>query len=130
MTILALRTDNPEAEVYLLEDDKVVDSIKWQAHRELSDTIHIKIKEILNKSSKQLGDLEGLVVFKGPGSFTGLRIGAVVGNTMAYALNIPVVGSLSDDWLAEGAKKLLAGSNDKIVTPEYGKPANITAPRK
>jgi tRNA threonylcarbamoyladenosine biosynthesis protein TsaB len=40
-------------------------------------------------------DIEGVVCFKGPGSFTGLRIGLTVGNALAYAQNIPVVASKS-----------------------------------
>lgn len=130
MLILAIRTDKPEAELYLFEDTKKVGELKWQAHRELSDTIHLKIQQILNKSSKQLDDLQGLVCFSGPGSFTGLRIGAAVANALAYSLDVPIVGSLGADWLKTGVDKLSTGQNDRIVTPEYGSPPNITARRK
>lgn len=147
MLILAIRTDKPEAELYLLEDTKKVGELKWQAHRELSDTIHLNIQQILNtfdkgsaltmskaelvnKSSKQLNDLQGLICFSGPGSFTGLRIGAAVANALAYSLGIPVVGLLGADWLKAGIDKLSTGQNDRIVALEYGSPPNITARRK
>lgn len=130
MLVLAIRADKPEAELYLLDKEVILESVKWLAHRELSNTIHKKTLEILNKLSKDIKDLEGLIVFQGPGSFTGLRIGAVVANTLAYALDIPVVGAVNEDWLAKGAKMLLAGRNDKIVLPRYGREANITTPRK
>ena len=45
--ILALRSDKPEAELYLFDDGKKIAEIKWEAHRELADTILGKIKEIL-----------------------------------------------------------------------------------
>ncbi len=44
--ILALRTDKPEAELYLYDDKACLDSLTWQAHRELSDTLLIKIDEL------------------------------------------------------------------------------------
>ena len=72
--------------------------------------------------------IKGLAVFTGPGSFTGLRIGITTMNTIAYALDIPIVGTTGDDWLADGLARLRAGENDRIVTPHYGKPPNITKP--
>ncbi len=130
MKILAIRTDKPEAELYLYNGQKQLAELKWQAHRELSDTIHLKIQQILDKSSIKLEELDGLIIFRGPGSFTGLRIGATVANTLAYAYSIPIIGSLGPDWLKSGIQKLLAGQNDKIAVPEYGAEPNITKPVK
>ncbi len=130
MLILAARTDKPEAEIYLLENGEELARIVWLAHRELSDTLHLKIKELLDSQNKKLDDLAGLIVFRGPGSFTGLRIGITVMNTFAYSLNIPVVGVLGKNWIKDGVRVLLGGGNDKIVLPEYGAEPNITTPKK
>ncbi len=130
MLALTIRTDKPEAELSLIDSGQQLSAIKWQAHRELSDTIHLKIKELLNKSGKKMEELEGLVIYKGPGSFTGLRIGFAVANTMAYALNIPIVAADGKDWAKTGCKKMAAGQNDKIALPEYGSPPHITKPKK
>jgi tRNA threonylcarbamoyladenosine biosynthesis protein TsaB len=102
----------------------------WQAHRELAETIHKKIQQMLSELSKSWNDIEGIVCFKGPGSFTGLRIGLTVANALAYAQNIPVVARTDPNWLERGIKDLLAGQNDKIVVPEYGAEPNTTKPRK
>jgi len=123
MIILGLRTDKPEAELYLYKDQQPLGELKWQAHLELSKTIHRQIKKLLNKSSISLKDVEGIVCFQGPGSFTGLRIGLSVANTLAYANSIPVVAKRGDDWLESGIKDLLAGKNDKIAVPYYDRPA-------
>lgn len=123
MLVLALRTDKPEAELYLLKNGEILQSVKWQAHRELSDTIHLKIKQMLDKSSIELKDLKGLVYYIGPGSFTGLRIGAAVGNALAYAFHIPIAGSTGPDWVESGLKMLAGGNGGKQVIPEYGAPA-------
>ena len=127
--ILGIRTDKPEAELYVA-DEVVAEQLAWQAHRELSNTIFYKLDEILDSAGIGFKDLKGIVVFKGPGSFTGLRIGVTVANTLSYALNIPVVGSTGEEWLSEGLKLLKANQNHKVVVPTYGGEANITKPRK
>lgn len=130
MKILAFRTDKPEAELYIYDGHKKLAEIRWQAHLKLAESLNTKIKEILNKSSISYGDLDGIVVYKGPGSFTGLRIGMSVANALAYAQSIPIVAKTGDDWLKETVKTLANGHNDKIATPEYGAPVRVTKPKK
>jgi tRNA threonylcarbamoyladenosine biosynthesis protein TsaB len=128
--ILTLRTDKPEAELGLYDGDNQMAYMKWQAHRRLAETINDKIDEILNESSKSLHDIQGIVCFKGPGSFTGLRIGLSVANALAYGLKIPVTAQPDPRWLEKGIDELLAGRDDKIALPEYGAPVNTTQPKK
>lgn len=52
MTILTIRTDKPEAEVGLFEGDEELAYEKWQAHRQLSLTIHNKIRDLLKSQGK------------------------------------------------------------------------------
>ena len=127
---IAIRTDKPEAELRLFEDSKEVDSIKWQAHLQLAETIHKKIKELMAANQHSMNDIDGLIVYKGPGSFTGLRIGASVANTVADVLSVPIVGTSGDEWVQQGINKLLGGENDNIISPEYGENAKTTTPRK
>lgn len=128
--ILALRTDKPMSEIYLCDSTKVVATYEWEAHRQLADTIHTKMLELLTQNSLHWADISGLVVYRGPGSFTGLRIGITVANTLAYALPAPIVGEKDGQWLQNGLVRLQNNENDKIVLPEYGGEANITAPKK
>lgn len=128
--ILTIRTDKPEAELGLFKDGKQLVYVSWQAHRELSATIHRKMSELLKSQDKKLEDVQGIVCFKGPGSFTGLRIGLTVGNTLAYGLGIPIAGTTGEDWIKSGIKSLQSGANDQTVLPEYGAEANITVQKK
>lgn len=130
MLVLAIRTDKPEAEVGVFDGQNKLAYETWQAHRELSSTIHKKIEDVLKSQNKKLEDLEGIVVFQGPGSFTGLRIGLTVANTMAYGLDIPIVGAQGDDWATMGIKRLEAGEKDQIALPEYGAPVHITKAKR
>lgn len=129
--ILTIRTDKPDAEIGLFTpagEEIVYDT--WYAHRELADTLLLRIRDLLQKQGKSFTDVAGVVVFQGPGSFTGLRIGITVANTFAYAREIPIVGVMDEDWIAVGVKRLSKGENSKIILPEYGAEAHITAPRK
>jgi tRNA threonylcarbamoyladenosine biosynthesis protein TsaB len=130
MLILTIRTDKPEAEIGLFEDNAQLSYHAWQAHRELGQTIHTTITKVLAEQQKTLNDIEGIVAFQGPGSFTGLRIGLSVANALADGYGIPIVGTMSDEWIAQGCEKLRQDQNDRVVMPEYGAPVHITAPKK
>lgn len=130
MLILTIRTDKPEAELGLFEDDAKLAYSVWPAHRQLAETIHLKIKELLESQGHSLDDLEGMLVYEGPGSFTGLRIGISVANALAYSLDIPIIAATGDDWLPAGIQAIRDGQNQHIALPEYGSPPHITTPRK
>lgn len=130
MYILALKTANPEAEIYLYKNDLLIEKYIWVADRKLADTLNYQINEIIDRNKLVYEDLGGLAIFKGPGSFTGLRIGISVFNTIAYTLEIPIIGSSGDNWLSDAISGLISNKNDKLVIPEYGSEPNITKPRK
>jgi tRNA threonylcarbamoyladenosine biosynthesis protein TsaB len=130
MLILTIRTDNPEAELGLFEDDKQLAYEKWHAYRELSNTILKKLDELMKSQNKKFADVQGIVCFKGPGSFTGLRIGLTVGNTLAYSLGLSIVTANGDNWQQSGIAALRQGGNEKVALPEYGAEAHITIQKK
>jgi len=129
MLTLTIRTDKAEAEIGLYDTNDKIDYVKWEAHRELSTTIHHKIEEMLKKHSHNWPDIQALVIFKGPGSFTGLRIGLAVANTLASGLQIPIVSTMGDDWIDGGLTRIQKGENEGVATAEYGALPNITSPR-
>ncbi len=130
MIILSIRTDKPEAEVGLFDSENQLAYQTWTAHRQLAETIHSKMEELLKSQGKSLQDIEAIICYKGPGSFTGLRIGLSVANALAYGMNIKIVGSSGDNWLKIGMTSILSGTNDKIVLPEYGSPVHLTVSKK
>ncbi|MEI6237744.1 MAG: tRNA (adenosine(37)-N6)-threonylcarbamoyltransferase complex dimerization subunit type 1 TsaB [Candidatus Saccharibacteria bacterium] len=130
MIILTLRTDKPESELAIFDDLTKLIEIKWLANRILADTIHLQIKKLLDDQNLSWQDIKGVVCYRGPGSFTGLRIGLSVANALAYGLQIPIVGKSTANWQILGIKDLLNGNNDKIALPEYGGEIKITKPKK
>ena len=127
--ILSLDTSTPVAKIGLYKDGEWV-SYEWEAGRTLAKELLGVLDEFLQKQGTQLADVTGIIGFRGPGSFTGLRIGLTVLNTLAYSQAVPIVGATGDQWQSEGLTRLDAGENDELVMPEYGGDPHITTPRK
>jgi tRNA threonylcarbamoyladenosine biosynthesis protein TsaB len=127
--ILLLDTSTPTCRLTLIDGDHRVDAA-WLADRNLAHGLLEYLSNQLQAQGKSWTDLTGLGVFQGPGSFTGLRIGLTVLNTMADSLDIPIVAGIGQAWQEQVLAKLSAGANDRLVLPVYGRPARITAPRK
>jgi tRNA threonylcarbamoyladenosine biosynthesis protein TsaB len=130
MLIVTIRTDKPEAELGLFDGDKELAYITWQAHRQLAETIHAKLKELLAGQHKQLQDIGGVCIYKGPGSFTGLRIGVSIANALADALAAPIVAETEEDWIKKGLQRLKSGDADQVVVLLYGSAPHITTQKK
>ena len=127
--ILLLDTSTPTCKLILVSDSAEF-NYQWEAGRSLADGLLDYIKSCLKEHNKNLHDLLGIGVLKGPGSFTGLRIGITVCNTLADSLNVPIVGIVGESWQTEANRRLANKENDKLVLPIYGREANITKPRK
>ena len=135
--ILFLDTSTEVCRVWL--DEKYFER---ELGREMARSTLAFLEEILQGEGVTWQDLSGLAVFAGPGSFTGLRIGATIMNTLASSLDIPIVAvtnsdfsaqndeNSTDDWREIARQKLANSENDKIVLPFYGREARITKPRK
>lgn len=130
MLILTIRTDRPEAEVGLYDGEKQLAYETWPAYRQLAETLHRTIESLLKGQHRDWPDIQGIVCFEGPGSFTGLRIGLTVGNALAYSYGIPIVAAQDPQWLQTGIGRLLSGESDKQALPFYGAEAHITARKK
>lgn len=129
MNTLVIDTSDKKARFGLFADGKLVDSIEWEAHWELSKTFYIKLDKLLTQNDLKYQDLDSIVIVRGPGSFTGLRIGVVIVNTFSYALGIETAGVIQKEKMNleeiynSGKKDL---KNGQIIEPFYGREPNIT----
>ena len=94
-------------------DDKVYE---WESGHEMAEKIFTFIHGKLQENQSAWQDISEITFMSGPGSFTGLRIGAAIVNALADQLQIPLYDH--------------HGNQHKIILPEYDRPANISAPRK
>ena len=126
MNILGIDTSDKICKVKLFkEDEDKIFEKEW-----LSKGLFRFLEDFLKENHLSFWDVKGLVIFKGPGSYTGLRIGITVFNTYSDTTKIPIVGETGEDWFLKGVKRLECGENDKVVMPKYLAPAHITKQRK
>lgn len=106
------------------------EKFEWQSERELAKGLLAWINDIVSRRGKKLSDIKSIGVFRGPGSFTGLRIGLTVANTLADSMHVPIIGASEDNWQTLALERLANNENDHLVLPLYGRDAYITMPRK
>ena len=112
--ILALETSSPVCSVALCADG-ISDQIRAEAGREHHRLLLPMIDELLNRNGLKLADLDVVAYGEGPGSFTGLRIGAGVVQGLAFASKLPVIGISSLQALALAALEAHPDSHDPLI---------------
>lgn len=109
MTILAIDTSNYALGVALLEDNQVLGEYITNLKKNHSVRIMPAIQTLMKDCEKVPADLTKIVVAKGPGSYTGVRIGVTIAKTLAWTLKIPLVGISSLEILASGVGRYFDG---------------------
>ena len=100
MKVLAIDTSNQAMSIAVLDDEKVIGEITTNIKRNHSERLMPAIDELMKDVQWQPSDLNRIVVAKGPGSYTGLRIGVTVAKTLAWTLGVELVGISSLKTLA------------------------------
>lgn len=103
LPILALATSGPAPAVGLRLPDGQVVSEEVEAGRGRGRDIAPRIQALLAREGVAPRELRAIAVDVGPGSFTGVRVGVTTAKTLAFALQLPVVGVDSLRLLAESA---------------------------
>lgn len=100
MNILSVDSSSKVATVALLNDDMVIGEYILNNKREHSTILMDLIQNMLTECNMSIDDIDGYVVSKGPGSFTGLRIGMATIKGMSFGNNKPYISVSSLDALA------------------------------
>lgn len=127
--ILLINTSDKICKIIFVDGQKIHDYI-WRSDMKLAKWLLGYLNRLLEKHSKTWSDIEAIGVYEGPGSFTGIRIGLTIMNTIADSQQIPIVGGRGDDWKNVVLEKIREGKNEKIVMPFYDREANITISKK
>jgi tRNA threonylcarbamoyladenosine biosynthesis protein TsaB len=90
--ILCLETATSLCSVALCDSNRVIKVTESTEGRSHASTLTVFIHDLLKEAGIRAADLEAVAVSKGPGSYTGLRIGVSVAKGMAYAASIPLIG--------------------------------------
>lgn len=100
MKILSVDSSTESATCSVLDDDKLLGEITFNYKKQHSVILMTIIDFLLSNLSLTVKDIDGFVVSKGPGSFTGLRIGAATIKGLSQGSNKPFVAISSLDALA------------------------------
>lgn len=108
MISILIDTSNTELAVGIAKEGKVFDYVRYEAWQRQSEFLIVELDGLLKKNELSRSDIQAVIVSKGPGSYTGVRIGLTVAKVMAVALNIPLylVSSLSILRGEDGQKSL------------------------
>ena len=101
MKILAMDTSTLVMGVAVLEEHQVIGELITNSHKKHSVRLMPAIDQLLNELELSIDDMDLLAVTKGPGSYTGIRIGVTTAKTMAWAKQIPLYGISTLEVLAE-----------------------------
>jgi tRNA threonylcarbamoyladenosine biosynthesis protein TsaB len=92
MRILALETSSRDASVAVLDGDRLLGQTQFGADQRTAQVFATAIHRQLEAVDWRPGDVQLIVVSRGPGSFTGLRVGVTAAKTLAYATGAQVLG--------------------------------------
>ncbi len=100
--ILHLETATTNCSVALSNKGELVNLIeKNEANFRHSDHLHLFLDQLMRDCKINYSDLSAIAVSKGPGSYTGLRIGVSTAKGLCYALNLPLIAVNTLEVLAE-----------------------------
>jgi tRNA threonylcarbamoyladenosine biosynthesis protein TsaB len=100
MRVLAIETSTLAGGAALLDDERVVGEYALDVRVTHSERVMAAVDRLMRDACWHPGDLDGLAVAAGPGSFTGLRIGLATVKGLALALSIPVAAVPTLDAMA------------------------------
>jgi len=100
--ILNIETSTQVCSVCLSDGGKVIAMRESNDDKSHARLLNLFIEEILKENKLNFGQLDAVAVSKGPGSYTGLRIGVSTAKGLCYAKNIPLIAVHTLESMAYG----------------------------
>lgn len=100
MYILAIDTSTSILGVAILRDEQVIGEFTTNIAKNQTPRLMPAIDFLMNEVELSPDQLNKIIVAKGPGSYTGVRVGLTTAKSLAWALDIPIVGVSSLQSLA------------------------------
>lgn len=120
MKVLAIDTSNNSLGVAVINGEQVIGEYITNLKKNHSVRVMPAIEKLLQDCEMKPADIEKIVVAKGPGSYTGVRIGVTIAKTLAWTLNIPLVGISSLLVLAAGTGRYFTGGVSPLFDARRG----------
>jgi tRNA threonylcarbamoyladenosine biosynthesis protein TsaB len=115
--ILLLETATSSCSVALTENGEIIGSKEVNERNIHASHITLFIEELMISAGKKYSDLNAVAVSKGPGSYTGLRIGVSTAKGLCYALDIPLIGIDTLEAMASGLQSQIDLADLDLLIP-------------
>jgi len=120
--ILNIETATRVCSVGVSIDGKLIALKESHTKNSHDEQITLFVEEVLNKSGITTKELDAVAVSKGPGSYTGLRIGVSTAKGLCYGLDIPLIGINTLEAMANGMINLInktdnPTTSDALICP-------------
>ncbi len=91
--IITIDTATETASVAIANPDGAIAAeLTWRAGRNHTMHVHPTLRHVMMLAGITINDLTGIVATRGPGSFTGIRIGLATAKGLSQGLDVPIVG--------------------------------------
>ena len=90
--ILSIETATPVCSVSLFSEQQLIHTVRASAENMHANELTLCMQRLLDETEVSFNQLSAIAVSKGPGSYTGLRIGVSAAKGLCYALDIPLIG--------------------------------------
>jgi tRNA threonylcarbamoyladenosine biosynthesis protein TsaB len=115
--ILLLETATTICSVALAQNGSIIASKEVNERNIHASHITLFIEEVMLTAEKKYSDLQAIAISKGPGSYTGLRIGVSTAKGLCYALDIPLIGIDTIEAMASGLIESIDISDSSLLIP-------------
>lgn len=90
MISVLLDSSSTKLNVALAKDDKLIDSVSYEAWQQQSEYMVYELDKLLKKHNFTRHDIKDILVSIGPGSYTGVRIALTIAKVISLALSLPI----------------------------------------
>ncbi len=133
MKVLGIDTSGLVASVAIIDEDQLISEFTINYKKTHSQTLMPMMDAMFHACEIDLKEMDAIAVASGPGSFTGLRIGAATAKGIAQGLNKPVIGIPTLDGLANNVYHsasylicpIMDARRQQVYTASYKRKENV-----
>ena len=135
MISLFLNTFSNYLNIVLIKHEKVLDEVYKKLDKDLSKEALSNIKEVIERNNLSPDNINEIIIARGPGSFTGLRVGTTIAKVFAYFKNIKLCSVSSLEVMATSTEgeiivPLIDARRDYVYGAIYDKDYNVLMEEK
>ena len=113
--ILSIETSTKTSSIAIHDRGRLISSQHIHLDKSHSEYLTLSIKYLIETSGLKMSDIDVVAISKGPGSFTGLRIGTSTAKGLCYGLNAKLISVNSLEAMAQGMINFR--KNDALFCP-------------